>query len=385
MMDISDMKIGIPAPITPPADKNLNIAKKLDEYGYDSMWYPDHFMGWIPNSIWTPDLIPLANLQPTPHTYLETFSLIGAHSALTEHIEMGTAVTETIRRHPVLMAQIMLTLDHISKGRVIFGMGAGEAENVIPYGLSYDKPVSRLEENLRIIKLFLENPYQKIDYEGTFWHLKDAVLGIEPYLKGRSPPIWLGAHGSRMLELTGELADGWLPISLPLSEYKTKLKVIFDSAKKNGRDPAQITPAIFFYSVLTNDHNESHDIMTTPLGRAWVLTAFDSMYTDEGCPHPLCKILEKESVNPLTDYIPIKLQRAETLEAIDSIPLNVIEKFYLHGTEEDAIKALEDYYRAGCRHFIFWNFTGMFDLSKYTESNQILLNILNYVKDSSKT
>jgi len=379
------MKIGIPAPITPPADKNLSIAKKLDEFGYDSMWYPDHFMGWVPNSIWTMNLIPLAKLQPTPHTYLETFSLIGAHSALTDHIDMGTAVTETIRRPPVLMAQIMLTLDHISKGRVIFGMGAGEAENIVPYGLDYEKPVSKLEENLRIIKLFLENPYQKIDYEGEFWHLKDAVLGIEPYNKGQPPPIWLGAHGSRMLELTGELADGWLPISLPLEEYKTKLKVIYDSAKKNGRDPAQITPAIFFYSVLTNDHGESHRIMMTPIGRAWVLTAFDSMYTDEGCQHPLCKILGKESINPLTDYIPIKLEQEETLEAINSIPLNVIEKFYLHGTEEDAIKTLEDYYRAGCRHFVFWNFTGMFELTKYNESNQILLNILNYVKDSSTT
>lgn len=383
-MDISDMKIGVPAQIVPPADKSIKTAKRLDELQYDSMWYVDHFMGWIPDAIWTPDLIPLAKFQPTPHTYLETFSLLGAHAAVTENIQMGIAVTETIRRHPVLMAQSMLTLDHISKGRVIFGMGAGEAENIIPYGLSYEKPVSRLEENLRIIKLFLENPYQKVDYEGTFWKLKDAILGIEPFTKGKTPPIWLGAHGPRMLNLTGELADGWLPISLPLPEYKEKLKIVQNSAKKNGRDPAEITPAIYFYTVLSNDHNVSHDIMTTPLGRAWVLTGFDSLFTDEGCEHPLCEILDKKHINPLTDYIPIKLKRKETMEAINRIPLNVIEKFYLHGTEEDAIKALEDYYRAGCRHFIFWNFTGMFQLEKYAESNQILLNILNYVKDSKE-
>ena len=381
-MDISDMKIGIPAPIVPPADKNLQIAKKLDELGYDSMWHVDHFMGWIPDSTWTPDLIPLANLQKTPHTYLETFSLMGAQAALTNHIELGIAVTETIRRHPVLMAQSMLTLDHISKGRVIFGIGAGEAENIIPYGLNYDKPVSRLEENLRIIKLFLENPCQKIDYEGNFWHLKDAILGLEPYNKDRLPPIWLGAHGPRMLELTGELADGWIPVSLPLKDYKEKIEVIYASAKKHGRKIEEITPAIYFYTVLAKDHNESHKIMQTPLGRAWVLTAFDSIFTDEGCQHPLCNILGKECVNPLTDYIPIKLRREETIEAINSIPLKVIERFYLHGTEEDAIKALESYYRAGCRHFVFWNFTGMFEFDKYAESNQILLNILKYVKNS---
>jgi phthiodiolone/phenolphthiodiolone dimycocerosates ketoreductase len=383
-MDISDMKIGVPSQIVPPVDKSIKIAKKIDELGYDSMWYVDHFMGWIPDAIWTPDLVPLANFQPTPHTYLETFSLISAHAAVTDNIQMGIAVTETIRRHPVLMAQSMLTLDHISKGRVIFGMGAGEAENIIPYGLSYEKPVSKLEENLRIIRLFLENPCQKIDYDGNFWQLKDAILGLEPYNRAQLPQIWLGAHGPRMLRLTGELADGWLPISLPLSEYKENLKVVEESAKKHGRDIQEITPAIYFYTVLANDHNEVHEIMSTPLGRAYVLTAFDSIFAEEGCEHPLCKILDKEHINPLTDYIPIKLKREETLKAINNIPLKVIERFYLHGTEEDAIKTLEDYYRAGCRHFVFWNFTGMFQFDKYAESNQILLNILKYVKNSKK-
>ncbi len=282
-MDISDMKIGVPAPIVPPVDKNLKIARKLDELGYDSMWHVDHFMGWIPDAIWSPDLIPLAKLQKTPHTYLEPFSLMGAQAALTQRIEIGIAVTETIRRHPVLMAQTMLTLDHISKGRVIFGMGAGEAENIIPYGLSYDKPVSRLEENLRIIRLFFQNPCQKIDYEGKFWRLKDAILGLEPFNENRLPPIWLGAHGPRMLNLTGDLADGWIPVSLPLRDYKEKLKIIHTSAKKHGRDPEEITPAIYFYTVLANDHNEAHEIMSTPLGRAWVLTAFDSLFIEENC------------------------------------------------------------------------------------------------------
>ncbi len=378
------MKIGVPAQIVPPADKSMKIAKRLDEIGYDSMWYVDHFMGWIPDCIWTPDLIPLAKFQSTPHTYLETFSLIGAHAAVTTNIQMGIAVTETIRRHPALMAQTMLTLDHISKGRVIFGMGAGEAENIIPYGLDYEKPVSKLEENLRIIRLFLENPCQKIDYNGQFWQLKDAILGLEPYNPEQLPPIWLGAHGPRMLKLAGELADGWLPISLPLEDYKDRLQVVYKSAKKSGRQPSEITPAIYFYSVLSNDHNESHELMSTPLGRAWVLTAFDSIFSEEGCTHPLCKILDKEQINPLTDYIPIKLKREETLEAINNIPEKIIEKFYLHGTEEDAIKTLENYYRAGCRHFVFWNFTGMFNLEKYAESNQILVNILKYVKDSKE-
>ncbi len=381
-MDISDMKIGVPAQIVPPADKSIKVAKKLDEIGYDSMWYVDHFQGWIPDAIWTPDLIPLANFQPTPHTYLETFALISAHAAVTERIQMGTAVTETIRRHPALMAQTMLTLDHISKGRVIFGIGAGEKENIVPYGLSYEKPVSKLAENLRIIKLFLDNPCQKVNYDGQFWKLEDAILGLEPYDKEKLPQIWLGAHGPVMLGLAGELADGWIPVNLTLKDYKLKLKIIQNSAKKFNRNFEKFTPAHYVYTVLSNDHNDSHEIMNTTLGKAWVLTAFDSLFTEEGYEHPLCQILNKECINPLTDYVPIKLSREEAMGAIEKIPDRCIEKFYVHGTEEEVIKIVEDFYKAGCRHLVFWNFTGMFMLEKYAESNQILSNILNYVKNS---
>lgn len=378
------MKIGVPAQIVPPADKSIAIAKKLEEFGYDSAWYVDHFMGWIPDCIWTPDLIPLAEFQPTPHTYLETFSLIASHATVTQKIQMGTAVTETIRRHPVLMAQTMLTLDHISKGRVIFGVGAGEKENIVPYGMSYEKPVTKLEENLRIIRLFLENPCQKLDYDGKFWQLKDAILGLEPFDKENLPQIWLGAHGPRMLNLAGELADGWIPVNLTINAYKDGLKRIKESANKAGRDFEKFTPAHYVYTVIAKDHDECHEIMTTPLGRAWVLTAFDSLFTEEGAKHPLCTILNKECVNPLTDYIPIQLKREETVEAINSIPMSCIEKFFLHGNEDDIIQTLEEYYRTGCRHFVFWNFTGMFKLEKYAESNQILLKILDYVHDSNK-
>jgi len=379
-MDYSQIKIGIPAQITPPIDKNFKIIKKLDELGYDSMWYPDHLMGWIPDSIWTPDLIPLANLQPTPHTYLETFSLIASHSVITNRIQMGIAVTETLRRHPAQMAQIMLTLDHISKGRVIFGIGAGEAENTIPYGIDYSRPVSKFEENLKIIKLFLNNPLQKIDFKGEFWRLHNAIIGIEPFHKGNPPPIWTGAHGPRMLRITAELADGWIPIKMSIKDYKEKLHFIKSHAKKINRDLSSFTPAIYFYTILADDHNECHRIMDLPLARAWVLTAFDSFYKSEGYKHPLSKILNKDPINPLTDYIPITINRNDALTAINDIPFNVIDNFFTHGNSDEIIQLIKQYADVGCKHFVFWNFTGMIDQHKYHESNKILLDVLHYFK-----
>ncbi len=380
-MDESNIKIGVPAQIIPPIEKNLEITKKIEEYGYDSMWYPDHLMGWIPDSIWTEDLVPLAKYQKSPHIYLETFSLIAAHSVITKKIKMGIAVSETLRRHPAQMAQIMLTLDQLSKGRVIFGIGAGEAENTIPYGIDYSKPVSKLEENLRIIRLFMNNPHKKVNYEGKFWKINDAVIGLEPY-NNITPPIWIGAHGPRMLEITAELADGWIPVNPPIDEYKQKLNIIINHAKKIGRDISNFTPAIYFYTVLTKDHNTCHEVMNTPLAKAWTLTAFDSFFTKHGHKHPLSEVLNKDKINPLTDYIPTRLSRKDALNCINNIPFSVIEDFFFHGNADDAIHLIENYSKIGCKYFVLWNFTGMFALEKYKESNEVLLQVFDYFKNS---
>ena len=78
MVDLSNLKIGAPGPFLPPWENALKNAKTIDALGYDSMAFPDHFAGFIPESIWTPDITELAYLQQSPHTYYELTSLMGA-------------------------------------------------------------------------------------------------------------------------------------------------------------------------------------------------------------------------------------------------------------------------------------------------------------------
>jgi phthiodiolone/phenolphthiodiolone dimycocerosates ketoreductase len=332
-------------------------------------------MSWFPESIWTPDITRLANLQPNPHTYFDPFCFMSAAAWNTKKITMGIGVTDTFRHHPAVLAQSILTLDHISKGRFILGLGAGEGVNTIPYGINMEKPVSRLEESIKIIKLLWEND-QKVDFEGKFWNLKDAVLGLGPYKKGKYPPIWIGAHGPKMLEMTGRLADGWLPTLLPLRDYREGCEVIHDTAKKAGRKPNDITKGIMFFSVFDKDHKECLRILDTKLIKNFLLVAPDWFYKKYGYSHPF-----GDGYIGLYQYISTRLNREKTLEAIEKIPMELVEKYFLFGTPDEVIKKIEEYIKIGLNHIVFTNLTALGDPSKFKTSTICLKEIINYFKN----
>ena len=103
-------------------------------------------MGWHPDSIWTPELAPLAAVLPNVHAYYDPIACMAASAQVTQTIALGTSVTEPARNHPAQLARAWLTLDHLSGGRSILGIGAGEGENITPYGIPFDRPAGRLEQ-----------------------------------------------------------------------------------------------------------------------------------------------------------------------------------------------------------------------------------------------
>jgi Luciferase-like monooxygenase. len=75
-MDVDDIKIGTMSAFLPPFDRGVNTIKRIEETGYDSAWWLDHLMGWVPESIWTPDIVELAAFQENPHVFFETLCTI---------------------------------------------------------------------------------------------------------------------------------------------------------------------------------------------------------------------------------------------------------------------------------------------------------------------
>ena len=373
MPDVHDLEIGAPRPFLPPYENVVKNAKTIDSLGYDSMAFPDHFAGFIPESIWNTDITPLSFLQQSPHTYYELASIMAACAAATERVKLISAVTDPIRRHPVLLAQTFLTLDHISNGRAILGIGAGEIENVEPYGLDYSNQAGKLREALEIIRL-VWTTHEPFSYEGRYWKLKDAVMSLRPVVPDRPPPIWVAAHGPRMLEIAAEFGDGWIPTLLPPKDYGQRLRQINKQREKLGKT-GPFTTALWNWCILDDDPEVCHQLKQNPVAKAFALLYPSTEWKRLGYDHPF-----GESFYSLRDYIPMRYDRETTLKAIEQVPTEVLDEFYMSGDSETMIKLLEEYVREGLQHIILWNVTGIFDLERVRSSYKVLKEVLAYVK-----
>ncbi|HEX6512264.1 MAG TPA: LLM class flavin-dependent oxidoreductase, partial [Chloroflexota bacterium] len=200
------LTIGLPGTIVPPFNSISTNAQRSQAAGAEAIWFPDHLMGFWPQSLWTTDVTPLARLQGSPHVFFDPFVAMAAAGAATSRLKLGTAVTQPLSRHPAHLAQAFLTLSHQTGGRAILGLGAGEAENLAPYGVGVERAAARVAEALHVIRLLWGSP-EPVSFDGQFWRLRDAVLGLKATPEASLPPIWLAAHGPRMLRLTGTAAD----------------------------------------------------------------------------------------------------------------------------------------------------------------------------------
>ena len=345
------IEVGAPGSVVPPADAIGSTARRNEEKGFDALWFPDHLMGWHPNSVWTPDVAPLSAYLPNIHAYYDPIAAIAIAGAATSTIKLGTSVTEPVRNHPGQLARAWLTLDHLTGGRAICGIGAGEGENITPYGMSFDKPASRLEDALRVVRLLWENA-DPIDNDGPVFQLRDAVCGLEPVVPGAYPPIWVAAHGPRLCRVAGELADGWLPTTLTVDEYAMRWGQVRAGAEGAGRNPDDITAGMWAYTVIAEDDETARRIVCHPMIKAFTLALPESYFTERGVEHPL-----GAGTKGFLEYIPSRLSREDAMAAIDRIPDEVACDAIIHGSPSTLTKIVERYAAVGLRHIALWNVT----------------------------
>jgi len=303
-----------------------------EKHGFDSVWYPDHMVGGNPLSSW-------------PELYT-TLTMIGVN---TSRVIVASCVTDSIKRHPSVIAQSMATIDNIVGGKAALGIGAGEAMNLTPYGLSIDNLYGKLREAIQVMKLLWtadhDNPAK---FEGKFYSLNDAFLQMRPVRKPH-PPIYIGAFGPRMLEMTGELGDGWIPFSHTPETYKKCLNgPIKKGAEKAGRALSDIEPAFLAATSVSNDREQARERIERAAKRLLVLLPSVLLMAVPQIEHP---------GYPYTLAHWMGRLKAEDMNAIseisEQIPSDVALRTVFWGTPDDCIGQVERFVKAGCRHIIF--------------------------------
>ena len=202
-----------------------------DEGGFDHVWDFDH-------------LASIGDGGPDRPIY-EGWALQAAMAEATRRVRLGCLVTGNTYRHPVVLAKLAVTVDHLSGGRLEFGIGAAWAEiEHTMYGIEgLDHRVGRLSESLRIIKsLWTE---ERTNFEGRYYHLTDAIANPKPAQKPY-PPIWIGASGETTLRLVARHADVW-NISGGDPDRVNELTNMLEAACATvGRDSSEIRRSLQF-------------------------------------------------------------------------------------------------------------------------------------------
>ena len=197
------LKVGL---ILPETERQMNggsarwrdlqeMTKLGEQIGADSLWITDHLIHRVPDE--------------EPRGMWECWSLISALAAITERPEIGTLVLCASFRNPALLAKMADTVDEISNGRLILGIGAGwNKAEYDAFGYPFDHRTDRFAEALAILSGLLRDGH--VDFQGAYYEARDCELrprGPRP----QGPPIMIGASqaGPRMLELSARYGDGW--------------------------------------------------------------------------------------------------------------------------------------------------------------------------------
>src|SRR5437667_3308900 len=217
----------------PAAAPLIALAERAEGLGYDSIWVGDSI---------------LARPRHEPLT------LLSAVAARTRKAELGTAVLLPALRNPVVLAHGIATLDQISEGRFILGVGiASDVANIraefVACSVPFEKRVGRMLEGLRLAReLWTGKP---VSWNGR-WVMENAMLGPTPHRPG-GPPIWIGGMVRASLERVGRLYDGWFPNAPDPARWREQWAEIGAIAREAGRDPAQLTGAVYLTLTIDDD------------------------------------------------------------------------------------------------------------------------------------
>ncbi|MCY3887145.1 MAG: LLM class F420-dependent oxidoreductase [Chloroflexi bacterium] len=218
------------------------LARAVEERGFDSLWMPEH--PHIPSERVTP--FPGTNSIDMPEWYFRSydpFVCLSMAAAATTTLKVGTAICLVIEREPIVMAKQVASIDRLSGGRFLFGVGAGWlAEEMEALGTPFKQRWAVARERVEAMKALWAN--EEAEYHGEHVTIERTSVRPAP-VQQPHPPIYIGAGTKWSRQRVVEWADGWLPLFKAPQELAAEIADLRERAERIGRDPGSVSVTLY--------------------------------------------------------------------------------------------------------------------------------------------
>ena len=234
---LANAKFGISMFPTDYSIQPAAVAQAVEERGFDSLFFPEHTH--IPANRRTP--FPGGGELPKQYWHAhDPFVALSACAAVTERIRLGTGICLIIERDPITTAKVIASLDMVSNGRVVLGIGAGwNQEEMENHGANYKKRWAIVREKIAAMRAIWRE--EEAEYHGEFVDFDPLWSYPKPVQEG-GPPVWIGANSKWVFDRVAEYADGWMPIGGLGSGNMERLT---EAMEAHGRNVRELTLALF--------------------------------------------------------------------------------------------------------------------------------------------
>jgi 5,10-methylenetetrahydromethanopterin reductase len=288
-----------------PASKIGYLAKLAEDVGFDTIWITDHYNN------------------------RDVYSTLAVLSLLTNKVRLGTGVTNPYTRNVAITASSIASINELSGGRAILGIGPGDKATFDKMGIVWDKPLMHVKEAISAIRAFLAKGQVN---QGGF---KGAQLAFGT---GKIP-IYIGAQGPKMLELAGAVADGVLINASHPEDFKYAVPVIKQGISLAGRDPKDVE--ICAYASFSVDKDKAKAVSEAKMVVAFIVA---------GSPE---NVLERHGIS-LDDArgISDSIARGDFKSVIDGVNSRMVEAFSVAGSPEDCRARVDELLKTGVTQIV---------------------------------
>lgn len=256
--------------------------------------------------------------------------VLSAVAQRTGHVKLGTGIANVYSRSPTLLGMSAVTLDELSGGRAVLGIGVSSPPLVEDWhGMDYDQPLRRSREVIEILRQCYEG--DTVEYDGEVFEVGPYTMALTS--SRSSVPIYNAAMGPTNRRLTGEFADGWLPVFVPVSLLSDYAGEVRAAAAGRDRDPDELQTVPWVVTAVSEDCQRANHLARDHLAHEMGV-GYDRLATEYG-------------FQAAAEEAAARWRNGDREAAADAISEEMVEQMTISGTSEDCRRQLERFYEEG--------------------------------------